>query len=109
MSSGGAKGLQGRREQHRVYSINQTTGEPTPIQHIETGGIHPRTFQIDQSAHSDRAAQPSGASEGWHSVRVVTAGLSMFRIGDDGKLTFVRKYDIDVAGKDDVVVSMVAL
>ncbi len=29
-------------------------------------------------------------------VRTVPAGLSVFRIGDDGKLTFVRKYDVDV-------------
>ena len=32
-------------------------------------------------------------------VRTTPAGLSVFRIGDDGKLTFVRKYDIDVGGK----------
>jgi 6-phosphogluconolactonase len=32
-----------------VYAINQSTGEPTPIQHIETQKIHPRTFHIDPS------------------------------------------------------------
>ncbi len=32
-----------------VYSIDQSTGEPTPIQHIETRGIHCRTFHIDPS------------------------------------------------------------
>src|SRR5215472_15842869 len=32
-------------------------------------------------------------------VKTLTAGLSVFRIGDDGKLTFVRKYDIDVGDK----------
>src|SRR5262249_54998916 len=32
-----------------AYSINQSTGEPTPIQHIETQKIHPRTFHIDPS------------------------------------------------------------
>ena len=32
-----------------VYSINQSTGEPTPIQHIETEKIHPRTFHMDQA------------------------------------------------------------
>jgi hypothetical protein len=26
-----------------VYAIDQSTGEPTPIQHIETQKIHPRT------------------------------------------------------------------
>ena len=29
-----------------VYTIDQSTGEPTPIQHIETQKVHPRTFQI---------------------------------------------------------------
>jgi hypothetical protein len=29
-------------------------------------------------------------------IRTVPAGLSVFRVGDDGKPTFVRKYDIDV-------------
>ncbi len=32
-------------------------------------------------------------------VKTLAAGLSVFRIGDDGKLTFVRKYDIDVGDK----------
>src|SRR5262249_39084163 len=32
-------------------------------------------------------------------VKTLAAGLSVFRIGDDGKLTIVRKYDIDVGDK----------
>jgi 6-phosphogluconolactonase len=32
-------------------------------------------------------------------VRAIPAGLSVFRIGDDCKLTFVRKYDVDVGSK----------
>lgn len=80
-----------------VYSINQSTGEPTPIQHIETRGIHPRTFHIDPSGRMmvlqhNRPAQLRDGS----AIRTVAAGLSVLRIGDDGKLTFVRKYDIDV-------------
>jgi hypothetical protein len=31
--------------------------------------------------------------------RTVSAGLSVFRIGGDGKLAFVRKYDIDVGNR----------
>jgi 6-phosphogluconolactonase len=42
-------------------------------------------------------------------VRTVAAGLSVFRIGDDGKLTFVRKYDIDVGDKLMWWMGMVAL
>jgi 6-phosphogluconolactonase (cycloisomerase 2 family) len=34
-----------------VYAIDQPTGQSTPIQHIETQKIHPRTFHIDPSGH----------------------------------------------------------
>jgi 6-phosphogluconolactonase (cycloisomerase 2 family) len=93
-----------------VYSINQTTGEPTPIQHIETRGIHPRTFHIDPSGRMLVAQHnlPVNVRDG-NDVRTVPAGLSVFRIGDDGKLTFVRKYDIDVGDKVMWWMGMVAL
>jgi len=32
-----------------VFAIDQSTGEPKPLQHIETQKIHPRTFHIDPS------------------------------------------------------------
>jgi 6-phosphogluconolactonase len=83
-----------------VYSISQTTGEPTPIQHIDTRAIHPRTFHIDPSGRLLVAQHnlPVPVRDG-NTVRTVPAGLSVFRIGNDGKLTFVRKYDIDVGDK----------
>ena len=83
-----------------VYSINQSTGEPTPIQHIETQKIHPRTFHIDPSGRILVAQHnlPVNVRDG-DAVKTVPAGLSVFRIGDDGKLTFVREYDVDVGDK----------
>jgi hypothetical protein len=30
-------------------------------------------------------------------VKMLSAGLSVYRIGADGELDFVRKYDVDVA------------
>jgi hypothetical protein len=33
------------------------------------------------------------------SLGTVSAGLSVFRIGDDGKLAYVRKYDLDVGNR----------
>jgi 6-phosphogluconolactonase len=83
-----------------VYSIDQATGEPTPIQHIETRGIHPRTFHIDPSGRMLVAQHnlPVNVRDG-NTIRTVHAGLSVFRVGGDGKLTFVRKYDIDVGDK----------
>ena len=83
-----------------VYAIDQTTGEPTPIQHVETQKIHPRTFHIHPSGKLMVAEHnlPVNVRDG-DSVKTVAAGLSVFRIGDDGKLTFARTYDIDVGDK----------
>jgi 6-phosphogluconolactonase (cycloisomerase 2 family) len=82
-----------------VYSINQETGEPRLIQNADTHGVHPRTFTIDPSGRILVAANMQRAlvREGGQ-VRSVPANLSVFRIGDDGKLLFVRKYDQDAGG-----------
>ncbi len=79
------------------YSIDQSTGEPTAIQHIETRAIHPRTFHIDPGGRmlvAQHNLPVNVRADG--GIRLAPAGLSVFRIGDDGKLTYVRKYDIDV-------------
>jgi 6-phosphogluconolactonase (cycloisomerase 2 family) len=83
-----------------VYAIDQATGAHTPIQHIETQKIHPRTFHIHPSGKLLVAEHnlPVDVRDG-DAVRTVAAGLSVFRIGDDGKLAFVRTYDIDVGDK----------
>jgi 6-phosphogluconolactonase len=93
-----------------VFSIDQSTGEPTPIQHIETQKIHPRTFHIDPSGRMLVAEHnlPVNVRDG-DAVKTVPAGLSVFRIGDDGKLTFVRKFDIDVGDKTMFWMGMVPL
>jgi 6-phosphogluconolactonase len=93
-----------------VYSINQSTGEPTPVQHIETQKIHPRTFHIDPSGRLLVAEHnlPANVRDG-DAIKTVPAGLSVFRMGDDGKLTFVRKYDVDVGDKTMFWMGMVPL
>ena len=93
-----------------VYAIDQSTGEPTPIQHIETQKLHPRTFHIDPSGRLLVAQHnlPVNVRDG-EAVKEIPAGLSVFRIGDDGKLTFVRTYDIDVGKKTMFWMGMVPL
>ena len=83
-----------------VYSIDQSTGEPKQIQNVESGAIHPRTFHIDPSGRMLVAQHnlPVKVRDGG-AIRTVPAGLSVLRIGDDGKLGFVRKYDVDVGDK----------
>ena len=41
---------------------------------------------------------PVNARDG-DAVRTVAAGLSVFRIGNDGKLAFARGYEVDVGDK----------
>ena len=82
-----------------VFSINQETGEPTLIQNADTHGFHPRTFSLDASGKvlvvANMNSLPVRAEKG---VSVVAACLSVFRVGSDGKLDFVRKYDIETGG-----------
>jgi 6-phosphogluconolactonase len=82
-----------------VFTINQETGEPTLIQNEDTRGATPRTFSIDATGKllvvANQSALPIRTGNG---IGTLPACLSVFRIGDDGKLTFVRKYDIDTSG-----------
>ena len=83
-----------------VYAIDPKTGEPTLIQHADTHAIHVRTFSIDPSGRMMVAASiaPIAVREGDKVVNV-PATLSVLRIGSDGKLAFVRKYDVETNGK----------
>ena len=93
-----------------TYSINQETGEPTLIDHTETQGIHCRTFHIDPSGRLLVAAhlRPLRVLEEAQ-VRTVPACLSVFRIGADGTLDFVRKDDVDVGNQTMFWMGMVPL
>ena len=42
-------------------------------------------------------------------VKTLSAGLTVYRIGADGKLTFVRKYDVEVGNKTQFWSGMVTL
>ena len=81
-----------------VYSINQETGEPSLIQNADTHGVHPRTFAIDPSGRILVVANMQQVlMRDKDEVRPLPATLSVFRIGRDGKLEFVRKYDQDTS------------
>jgi 6-phosphogluconolactonase len=82
-----------------VYAINQETGEPTLIQSADTRGMHPRTFSLDSSARILVAANqmPLMVRNGT-TVSAVPASLAVFRIRSDGKLDFIRKYDVEAGG-----------
>jgi 6-phosphogluconolactonase len=83
-----------------VFSIDQATGEPSLVQNADPQSFHIRTFSIDPSGRIMVAASIVDMSvrEG-DNVRYVPAALTVFRIGSDGRLSFVRKYDVELGGK----------
>jgi 6-phosphogluconolactonase len=82
-----------------VFSIDENNGEPALVQSIGIDAYHARTFSIHPSGKMLVTAAVAPLSErNGDQVRDVPAGLSVFGIGDDGRLTFARKYDVDVTG-----------
>ena len=93
-----------------VFAIDRASGEPQIIQHVDTRGIHCRTFHIDPSGRMLVAAHIMGlAVRDGATVRKVPACMSVFRIEADGKLDYVRKYDVDVGSNTMFWMGMVKL
>jgi len=93
-----------------AFAIDPTTGEPRLIQHADTNSYHVRTFAFDPSGRLMVAASIKGMKvrEG-NEVKSVPARLSVFRCGADGKLDFVRAYDVDAEGKTHYWMTIVGL
>ena len=93
-----------------VFAIDQTTGEPRRIQSVDPLTHHVRTFSIDPSG---RLLVAGSIRDMWtrhgNEVRLAPAGMSMFRIGSDGKLELARKYDAELNGKLQWWVGMMGL
>ena len=93
-----------------VFAINQDTGEPTLIQNVDTRGIHTRTFAIDPSGRILVAGNMMQLSvRDKDAVNTVPASLAVFRVRNDGKLDFVRKYDLNVGNRNMFWMGMVSL
>jgi 6-phosphogluconolactonase (cycloisomerase 2 family) len=90
-----------------VFAINPRSGEAEPIQHVDTNGIHCRNFHIDPSGRLLVASHITGLPT--RDRGFVPACLSVFRIGDDGRLDFMRKYDVEVGDRQMFWMGMVTL
>jgi len=93
VSTGGENGI-------AVFAIDPSTGAPTRIQNIDTRGFGTRTFTIDPSGRLLVAGNlmplSVPAASGYDEV---PASLALFRIGDDGRLEYLHKVDVD-AGRE---------
>jgi len=93
-----------------MFTINPTSGEPTLAQTIDTKTFHNRTFSIHPDGRMlvTASVAPLAVRDG-DQVRDVPAGLSVFGVGKDGKLTLARTYDVEVGTASMFWCGMVAL
>jgi 6-phosphogluconolactonase (cycloisomerase 2 family) len=90
----------GRRNEIAVFRIDEATGRPSLIQNVDTRGFTPRTFALDPSGRLLVVGNQSSVPvRDGGSTTTVPANLAVFRVGDDGTLAFVQRYDVAVAGK----------
>ena len=85
-----------------VFAVNGDTGEPTLIQNVATQGYHPRTFAVDSSGRILVVGNQNAMmvrENGTENVRTVPASLAVYRVRDDGRLEFMRKYDVETGGR----------
>jgi 6-phosphogluconolactonase (cycloisomerase 2 family) len=87
-----------------VFALDAETGEPKLIQNCDGHGIQLRTFGIEPSGRLLVAASTMSLADG-----SLPAGLSLFRIADDGSLTFARKYEVETGDAQQFWSGMVTL
>ena len=106
----GGKVSNGGENNVAVFSIDERSGEPTPIQSIDGLGNHLRTFGIDPQARLLIAATigPLPVRDG-DAVKLHGAGIFIYRVGIDGRLTFARKCDVASEGRTRFWSGMVTL
>jgi 6-phosphogluconolactonase (cycloisomerase 2 family) len=81
-----------------VWAINESTGEPTLIQRAWTDSYELRTFAMDPSGRVLIAASTTPMQVQQEGVlSTVSAGLSVYKAGADGKLTSAGKVDVDTS------------
>lgn len=93
-----------------VFRIDPQTGEPTLIQRMPTQSFHARTFALhpDGKILITASVAPMLVRDG-DTIETVAAALTVFRVQDNGTLTFVRKYDVDTSAGPMFWVGMMAL
>jgi 6-phosphogluconolactonase (cycloisomerase 2 family) len=107
---GGAKVFGGGENSVAVFRIDPQSGEPTLVQHADLHAYHVRTFAFDRDARMMVAAsiKPMPVRDG-DTVRIASAALSVFRVAEDGRLTFVRTYDVETGERTHYWMGIVAL
>lgn len=83
-----------------AFALDAKTGEPKPLQHIDSQGVEARTFTL----LPDRKLlivgnQKSGLAKRDGKVVNVKANLALFNVKPDGTLSYSKKYEMDDPAK----------
>ena len=95
--------LTAHRNRFGRYDLNREKGAGTTrkhprIQNAPTRGAEPRTFALDPSARILVAANQTAIFTGSSTrATMIPTSLAVFRVRNDGKLDFVRKYEVDTS------------
>ena len=76
-----------------VYAIDQRTGEPARIQNIDSRWHARANVHARPGVSAARRGQSECGDESRRHAR--SSSLAVFRIADDGTLSFLRKYDVE--------------
>ncbi len=95
----GAQVLVGGENTLVVFAIDPQSGALQLIEHVDTRGIHCRTFHITPEGKTLVAAHIMGLSvRDGDRIKTVPAGLSIFRILEDGRLDFRNFQALEMNG-----------
>lgn len=82
-----------------VFGIDPDSGALTLIEHVDTQGIHCRTFHISPDGRTLVAAHIMGLNvRDGQNIRPVPAGLAIFGIAQDGRLHFKNFLALEMNG-----------
>lgn len=85
------RNVEGGENTIAFFEIDATTGEPSFVEHVDSHGFEPRTFTIDATTNLLIVANMMNVAD-------VPPNLSVFRLGGDGTLTFVRSHEQPAGG-----------
>jgi 6-phosphogluconolactonase len=77
-----------------VFSIDDETGEPSPIQYVSSGGLSPRTFCLDPAGKALIVGNEGGAPSHAGGEGGAGSSLAVFRISEAGTLTLAHKFEM---------------
>lgn len=96
----GQKVFGGGENSIAVFAIDPATGEPRLVQHADTRSYHVRTFAFDPTGRLMVAASIKAMKvRDGDGVKTVPAAMTVFRCGEDGRLEYVRTYDVESGGR----------